>query len=314
MIEKRAQGKKANNIRRRTINDLRSDDQWIIGHDPDSTDKLMMESEPKASSGTKPFLELTRKKAIGWFILILIVCSWMFVLGILVGRGTAPVQFDVDKLKKDLVNELKAAVEKEKEEKKAADAIVSSDPASPDGNKPLGFYEDLKSTKESQEHINMGAAPKHESLPVSVPQKELPVKEVPVKEIQAKEIAKETAKETKVKEIQEKAPKIGKVNEKTAVPAETKQLKAQKTASPETAVKDTIYTIQVAAVKDMNSAEKLMSDLVKKGDQAYISSGEVPGKGTWYRVRRGGFSERSEAEIILSSLVKDKIKGIIMKK
>jgi cell division septation protein DedD len=104
------------------------------------------------------------------------------------------------------------------------------------------------------------------------------------------------------------------VNEKTAGPAETNQLKAQKTASPETAVKDSIYTIQVAAVKDMNSAEKLMSDLVNKGYQAYISSGEVPGKGTWHRVRIGGFRERGEAENILSGLGKYKSKGIIVKK
>ncbi len=266
----------------------------------------MMENEFKASSGNKPFLELTRKKAAGWFILILIVCSWMFVLGILVGRGTAPVQFDVDKLKKDLVDELKAAVEKEKEEKKAAEATASSDPASPDGKQSLGFYEDLKSIKEPQEHINMGEAPKQEILPLKVPQKEASVQEVPVKEIQAKE--------SKIKEIQEKVPKTGKRIDKTAVPAETNQLKIRKPALPEIAVKDSVYTIQVAAVKDMKSAEKLMSDLVKKGYQTYISSGEVPGKGTWHRVRIGGFRERSEAENILSDLGKDKIKGIIVKK
>jgi cell division septation protein DedD len=243
----------------------------------------MMENEINPPAGKKPFLELTRKKAAGWFILILFVCGWMFVLGILVGRGTAPVQFDVDKLKKDLLNELKAAVEKEKEEKKAAEATASSDPVSPDG-KALEFYEDLKSTKESQENINMGAAPKQEILPLSVPQKEVPVKE----------------------------PKITKVNEKAVAPAEIKPLKSPEPALPEIAVKGPVYTVQIAAVKDQESADKLVVDLVKKGYPAYRSSGEVPGKGTWHRVRIGEFREKSEAETVLARIGKDKVKGIIV--
>ena len=249
----------------------------------------MMENEISPSAVKKPFIELTRKKAAGWLVILLFVCSWMFVLGILVGRGTAPVQFDVDKLKKDLLNELKAAVEKEKEEKKAAEATASSDPVSPDG-KTLEFYEDLKSTKESQENINMGAAPKQEILPLSVPQKEVPVKDAQVKE-----------------------PKITKVNEKAIAPAEIKPLKSPEPALPEIAVKGPVYTVQITAVKDQESADKIVVDLVKKGYPAYRSSGEVPGKGTWHRVRIGEFREKSEAETVLARIGKDKIKGIIIK-
>jgi len=267
-----------------------------MGHELDERDKLMMESEINPPAVKKPFIELTRKKAAGWLVIVLFVCSWMFVLGILVGRGTAPVQFDVDKLKKDLLNELKAAVEKEKEEKKAAETADPADQASPDGKQALEFYEDLKSTKESQENINMGAAPKQENLPLSVPQKEVPVKEIQTKDSQVKE------------------PKISKPNEKAAAPAEKKPLKSPEPALPEIAAKGPVYTIQIAAVKDQKSADKLVADLVKKGYPAYISSGEVPGKGTWHRVRIGEFREKSEAGGILDGLVKDKIKGMIVKK
>jgi len=260
-----------------------------------------MENEINPSAVKKPFIELTRKKAAGWLVILLFVCSWMFVLGILVGRGTAPVQFDVDKLKKDLLNELKAAVEKEKEEKKAAEVAAPADQAPPDGKQALEFYEDLKSTKESQENINMGAAPKQEILPLSVPQKEVPVKEIQIKEIQTKD--------AKVKE-----PKISKANGKAIVPAEIKPLKAPEPALPEIAAKGQVYTVQVASVKDQESADKLVIDLVKKGYQAYRSSGEVPGKGTWHRVRIGEFREKSEAGGILAGLGKDKIKGMIVKK
>ena len=267
----------------------------------DGTNGLMMENEINPPAVKKPFIELTRKKAFGWLVLILFVCSWMFVLGILVGRGTAPIQFDVDKLKKDLLNELKAAVEKEKEEKKAAEAAVPSDPVSPDGKQALGFYEDLKSTKESQENINMGAAPKQAIPPLSVPKKEVPVKEIQVKVIQTNE-------------AQVKEPKILKTNEKIVVPAEIKPLKSPEPALPEVAVKGPVYTIQIASAKDQKSADKLVEDLVKKGYPAYRSSGEIPGKGIWHRVRIGEFREKSEAEGLLAGLGKDKIKGMIVKK
>jgi len=267
-----------------------------MGHELDERNKLMMEDEVKPPAGEKPFFGLTRKKAAGWFVFILVVCGWMFVLGILVGRGTAPVQFDVDKLKKDLVNELKAAVEKEKEEKKAEEVKASSAQVSPDGKKVLGFYEDLKSTNDSQENIKIEAAPKKEIIPLPVPQKEVPVKEIQTKEAQVKE------------------PKIVKVNEKAIAPAETKPLKSPEPALPEIAAKGPVYTVQIAAVKDQKSADKLVSDLVKKGYPAYRSSGEVPGKGIWHRIRIGEFREKSEIETVLARLGKDNIKGIIVTK
>lgn len=222
------------------------------------------------------------------------------MLGILVGRGTAPVQFDVDKLKKDLVSELKAAVEKEKEEKKAAEATVPSDPVSPDGKQALGFYEDLKSSKESQENIKIVETPKQET-PLPVPQKEIPAKDTQAKAPQIKE--------TQVKEI-----KTAKANGKTAAPAEAKPMKPPEPALPGIDANEPGYTIQIASVKDQKSADKLVSDLVKKGYPAYRSAGEIPGKGTWYRVRIGSFREKSEAEAFLAASGNDKIKGMIVKK
>ena len=46
----------------------------------------------------KPFIVLTRRKIAGWFFIIFFLCAWMFILGVLVGRGTAPVKFDVAKI------------------------------------------------------------------------------------------------------------------------------------------------------------------------------------------------------------------------
>jgi len=60
--------------------------------------------------------------------------------------------------------------------------------------------------------------------------------------------------------------------------------------------------------------EKTVKTLINKGYPAYMTMSEIPGKGTWYRVRVGEFKDRKEAEKVLSRLSKDKIKGIIVTK
>ena len=50
----------------------------------------------------KPFIVLSRRKIAGWVLLIFFLCAWMFILGILVGRGTAPLKFDIAELEKKL--------------------------------------------------------------------------------------------------------------------------------------------------------------------------------------------------------------------
>ncbi len=66
----------------------------------------------------------------------------MFVLGIFVGRGTAPVKFDIENLQKELIA-LKEAVIKEGQER----FKIGRDPAS--AKMELGFYEALKENRPS---------------------------------------------------------------------------------------------------------------------------------------------------------------------
>ena len=67
------------------------------------------------------------------------------MLGIFVGRGTAPVKFDIENLQKELVA-LKEAVIKEGQER----FKIGRDPAST--KMELGFYEALKETRPSVRH------------------------------------------------------------------------------------------------------------------------------------------------------------------
>ena len=94
---------------------------------------------PKEPSKQKAYMEISRKGFFLWLFVIFMVSAWMFVLGILVGRGTAPVHFDIEKLQKELMALKEAVVRKELKK-------ITSDSESGLKSTDLGFYEQLKET------------------------------------------------------------------------------------------------------------------------------------------------------------------------
>jgi len=56
------------------------------------------------------------------------------------------------------------------------------------------------------------------------------------------------------------------------------------------------YAIQLASFKNKSEASKLVGKLNEGGYDVYYKRYNVTGKGYWYRVRKGGFSSRKEAE------------------
>jgi cell division protein FtsN len=97
--------------------------------------------DQSAQSKKKFALQLTRK-GVGLLVcLIVLISAWTFTLGILVGRDTAPVKFDIKKLEKRLAA-LKASDLKEKLKR----FKISSNDAE-EKNPELGFHEALKTPK-----------------------------------------------------------------------------------------------------------------------------------------------------------------------
>ena len=62
------------------------------------------------------------------------------------------------------------------------------------------------------------------------------------------------------------------------------------------------FAIQLASFKKKSEAAELVGKLNSSGYDVYYKRFKVPGKGYWYRVRKGGFSSRNEAEAYKSSL------------
>lgn len=80
----------------------------------------------------------------GRYLALFLISAWMFVLGVLVGRGTAPVRFDLNRLDTELA-ELKA---KEQQQQMAR---VKIDPKAGEPRADMEFYEELKKTPKHPE-------------------------------------------------------------------------------------------------------------------------------------------------------------------
>jgi len=94
----------------------------------------------KKQSSREPLLQrLLRGRSWGRLLGLAAALVWMFVLGLLVGRGTAPVQFELEPLSRELA-ELKQADILQEEQR------VKQDAAAAGQKTDLEFYEELKKT------------------------------------------------------------------------------------------------------------------------------------------------------------------------
>ena len=100
-----------------------------------------IEKKPAVSRSRKADIVLTRKRFLLWVGGIIAIAAWMFFLGVMVGRGTAPVGFDVEKLRKELISLKEELLQKEKSDaEKEAEKISKK--------LDLDFYETLTEKKE----------------------------------------------------------------------------------------------------------------------------------------------------------------------
>lgn len=213
----------------------------------------------------KPSAGLISRRKMGWLLLLFFVSGWMFFLGVLVGRGTAPVKFDIDKLQKEL------ALLKEADIKEQLSRVkINSETTKM--QKDFGFYEALKDTK--------GGAKKH----VSRKSGTSPSQSGPSSETSDAKIKNNNSRSN----IHQT-----KTSQKTAPDDAIKGGQAEKN-----------LTIQAASFKDPKDAEQMVATLKKKGYPAYKVIGIVPERGVWYRVRIGRYGTSDEAAATLKKLKK----------
>lgn len=213
----------------------------------------------------KPAEKPDRKNLLLRAGLLFFISAWMFFLGILVGRGTSPVHFDIDRLQKELAALKKSSIQKEIKRYKinSPDSLEKSD---------FGFHKTLKSPEEN--------------IPLS---KKEPVRQKPV----------QTAPENPLP-AQARQPAAKEHNNELYSKAMTESGRS--------------FTIQLAASQDKKYADGMVSRLKEKNYPAYLETAKIAGKGTWYRVRIGGFRDRDEANRFLDTLKKNNLNGMVIKR
>jgi DedD protein len=243
---------------------------------------MRKKNKRKETEFKKPFYVLSRRKIAGWFLIIFFLCAWMFILGILVGRGTAPVKFDI------------AALEKKLEAPKAdgggdqRKAPAPNKPVTVKDKTKLEFYEALKENKVDPD---------------------LPALQKP--EVAKGKIEKPAEKTGPQEPKKETAPKPASPKSASQI---TGPQKPEPAAVARTNAKGPVYTIQAASVRDPKDADRLVQKLKKRGYPAYRVIGKVAGKGIWFRVRIGEYQSKSEAVSMMNKLKKDGMKPILVMK
>ena len=247
-----------------------------------------MKKNKKVSLSKKPFFVLSRRAIAGWLGAIFILCAWMFVIGVLVGRGTAPLQFDIDGLQSKL--EVSGQDQKKGEvgQSRGESDIIKD-------KTKLDFYEalpeDREDTKIDEKKSTQVISKKVEPLPDKKPPKTT--------------AEKATQKSTPQKET---AVKSGPVKKEAASPPLKQPVASKSKVQPS----GKVYTIQVAAVKAAKDADRLVAQLKQKGYAAYSTISKVQGKGIWFRVRVGKYNSRTDARATKQKLEKTGMKPIIV--
>ncbi len=235
-----------------------------------------MKKNKKVSLTKKPFLVLSRTAIIGWSCFLFFVCAWMFVIGVLVGRGTAPVKFDIAGIQKKLEASREDLKNKEQSRSQGKSGIVKD-------KTKLDFYEALRDNREDTQIAKKKLSPSISKKVEPTPEKKSPLT-------------------------------IGGKAEAPATGSNKPSQKSPIASKSKTRLSVKAYTVQVASVKNAGDADRLVAELKKKGFHAQRVIGKIPGKGIWYRIRVGDFKSRTSAQLTLNKLKKVGLKPILIEK
>jgi DedD protein len=220
-----------------------------------------------------------RRFAWGRYLLVFFLAAWMFVLGVLVGRGTAPVHFDTQALQKELVAMRDAMAMKQRE---AVEKAVRGE----DEKAPLGFYEALKKDGPDT-HVQLPVSPESMDSPDTAAQRTDAPK--PPHKTRAAVMPKRST--VALKPAADTAP-----------------------SKPPAAAVGGRLTIQVASLKDPAAARRIVANLKKEGYAAYLSRIVIANKGIWFRVRIGSYTAREQAAADMNRLTRRGRKPILVEK
>ena len=76
---------------------------------------------------------------------------------------------------------------------------------------------------------------------------------------------------------------------------------------------DHVFTVQVSSFPTTEEASAFARQLERKGFEPYITAADIPGRGTWHRVRVGNYTTKGDAESLRSRLAAVDVAGLVLK-
>ncbi len=236
------------------------------------------------------------------WMLFFLACGCMFFLGVLVGRNTMPVRFDMEDLNRKL-GQLQSSVLAENTAGESGRGHASPVPET-----DFDFYEKLRddrATVFSEEEMPLRRiSPRFEkNIPDSVT----------IASIREGESGARVAQ----RETPDKPP-VGSSDSPVdrPEPAERPTATAESRERSDTGIRwdpsGGGWVIQVASLRDMEKADTVRDKFKARGYPAYTQQAIVEGRGKWSRVRIGPYRDREQASRDLARLQQAGVDAILL--
>jgi septal ring-binding cell division protein DamX len=271
---------------------------------------MKTKSHPENDRLSQPRRDPHQQRSMLWIGLILLISGWMFFLGVLVGRGTAPALFDYQRIETEIAVLSKTFTDSRKSQNDMATDILKT-PAE------LEYPEELRKKTEDTARMQMPAQEKpvrsaetprpaqqeHAQAPPPPPVK-LDIQAAGKPEpIEPPPEAIRTGPENKIKSMYD----VKASQARETVPAAPQQTPSVALKPPPPAADNKVETVQSLAIHltslvDKKSADALIESLRSKGISASKMPKMLPGKGVWYTVVIGKYNSPTEADAMLNRL------------
>lgn len=253
------------------------------------------------------FIELSRSQLFLSITGALFIVSWIFILGIFVGRG-----YVSDTISRTFTQKIQKLQEEKKAlmEKYIVQERKDSGPKEEILDPPLEFF-----NKPSQREIAVTQTAPHPTAKPVFPEAQGTLSDKPG--------SLETKTESKTPSIESKVAKVPSIETKVSKPP-TGETKTSKTpvvetkgtkAPQENPIKSGLFIVQIGSYREEPTAQSCIKRLSEKGYQAQLKLKDIPQKGgKWYRVQVGPYPSRLEAEKALIRLEHDGFRAVVLDK
>jgi cell division protein FtsN len=287
-----------------------------------------------------------QKRSMLWIGVLLFISGWIFFLGVIVGRGTAPALFDSKKIETEITTLAKTFTDSHKAQNDKETEILTSQVG-------LEYPEELKKKTDTAVKIQIPAqenpvrpaetpksaqqvpAPENPARPADTPKpaqappppaksdyqtadrtetiEHAPDAIIPGPEVKIKSMY-DLKKTSQPREMAQPAP------ERTpAAPLERAPVAIPKPQPPSPSASDNRVaaaqpvTVQLSSLLDRKSADELIASLHSKGISASKTPKMVAGKGIWYMVVIGKYNSSTEADAMLNRLRQENVDASLVK-